>query len=76
MTPLSAEDGHRFVFDETPEQAALAISDALVYLRREADAIGMYDIGVLIELASAKAGEAAVDFRLSGRAVPESLEEE
>ncbi len=67
MTTQPVEIGPGFVFGETPEQAARAISDALVYLRREADAIGMYDIGVLIEQASEKAGEAAVGFRSSAQ---------
>lgn len=42
---------------ETPEQAACAISTALGFLRREADAIGLPDVGDLIGRACAKMGE-------------------
>lgn len=43
------------ILEETPEQAAQAISDALEFLRREAEAIGMCDVGELIGRACAQA---------------------
>ncbi len=43
--------------EETPEQAAGAISSALDFLRGESDAIGMRDVSELIRRARAKARE-------------------
>jgi hypothetical protein len=40
---------------ETPEEAAQAIASALEFLRDEAQAAGMYDVHVVIELARATA---------------------
>lgn len=40
--------------EETPEQAAQGISTALAFLRREADAIGMHDVGKIIGQAFSK----------------------
>lgn len=45
------------IVQETPEQAAGAISTALDFLRLEADAIGMRDVSDLIGLARAKINE-------------------
>jgi hypothetical protein len=45
------------MMDETPEEAARAISLALDYLQMEADAIGMLDVSELIGRARAKANE-------------------
>ena len=45
----------RITIRETREQAAHAISSALDFLRNEADAIGMADVGELIGRASEKA---------------------
>lgn len=42
---------------ETVEEAAEAISDALEFLRRESDAMGMLEVSELIERARAKADE-------------------
>ena len=42
------------VAQETPEQAADAISNALDFLRGESDAIGMVDVSELIRRALAK----------------------
>ena len=42
------------VAQETPEQAADAISNALDFLRGESDAIGMADVSELIRRALAK----------------------
>jgi hypothetical protein len=39
---------------ETPEEAARAIANALEFLRGEAAAIGMRDVGILIGLARAR----------------------
>lgn len=47
------------IIRETREQAARAISCALEFLRHEADAIGMVDVGELIARASEKANEYA-----------------
>jgi hypothetical protein len=38
---------------ETPEEAARAIANALEFLRGEAAAVGLHDVGMLIELAHA-----------------------
>ena len=43
--------------EETPEQAADAISNALDFLCGESDAIGMLDVSELIRRALAKARE-------------------
>lgn len=43
--------------EDTPEQAASSISDALDFLREEADAVGMSDVSNLLEEASAKSRE-------------------
>lgn len=45
------------IVQETPEQAARSISCALDFLRDEAYAIGMVDVGELIDRASEKANE-------------------
>ena len=45
------------VTDETPEQAADAISHALDFLCSESDAVGMFDVSELIRRALAKARE-------------------
>lgn len=45
------------IIRETREQAARAISHALEFLRHEADAIGMVDVGELIARASERANE-------------------
>ncbi len=44
-----------FMILETREQAAHSISCALDFLRNEADAIGMMDVGELIDLARERA---------------------
>ncbi|HET6630068.1 MAG TPA: hypothetical protein VFG91_09860 [Woeseiaceae bacterium] len=46
-----------FVVRETREQAARSISSALDFLRNEADAIGMIDVGELIDRARERANE-------------------
>lgn len=43
--------------EDTPEEAASSISDALDFLRDEADAVGMSDVSNLLEEASAKSRE-------------------
>ncbi len=43
--------------EDTPEEAASSISDALEFLRDEADAVGMSDVSNLLEEASAKSRE-------------------
>jgi hypothetical protein len=40
---------------ETPEEAAQAIASALEFLRDEAQAVGMHDLQLVIELARATA---------------------
>lgn len=52
----------RFLVRETREQAARSISSALDFLRNEADAIGMIDVGELIGRASERANERANEY--------------
>jgi hypothetical protein len=57
MTEYGAIETENLILEETPEQAAHAISLALNYLRLEARAIGMLDVSELIGRACAKANE-------------------
>lgn len=48
--------------EDTPGEAASSISDALDFLREEADAVGMSDVSNLLEKASAKSRKHSVAF--------------
>ncbi len=57
MTQRRQNSNGMIIIRETREQAARAISCALEFLRHEADAIGMIEVGELIARASEKADE-------------------
>lgn len=52
MTEHSPVDLKYPVLDETPEQAARAIAEALDFLEQEAEAVGMHEVRDLIRRAS------------------------
>lgn len=54
------------VADETPEKAAESIASALDFLRGEADAAGLNDVGGLIGQASARAREQGALLGMAG----------
>lgn len=61
MTACGAMETGTVPGEETPEQAARAISAALDFLQVEANAVGMRDVGELIRRARTKADEAVAN---------------
>ena len=53
------------VVEETPERTAESISDALDFLRAEAKAVGLSEVGDLIQQASTKARERSAPLPLN-----------
>lgn len=58
MTKYATTETGTVLREETPEQAARAISAALDFLQTEANALGMFDVSELIGRARTKADEA------------------
>lgn len=64
MTRYGKTENETIFREQTPEQAARAISDALDFLRIEANALGMFDVSELIGRARSKADEVVEQVRM------------